>query len=133
MIHFNLEFMLLGIAGWFVQSLFKLKATRDTAVRNKIQFIWWEYYTDIISHSITFSLIALAVWLVEEWVPIVPGIEGLVKTFFVLTGITNGAIISYIFQFIGGKYSVTAKVKEASAYKSAIADDVNQTTEPTPK
>jgi hypothetical protein len=130
--HFNWEYFLLGIAGWFVQSLFKLKATQDTAKQNKIQFVWWEYYTDIISHLLTFSLIGLAVWLVEEWVPIIPSIQGLVKSFFVAVGISNGMIVSYIMQFIGSKFSVTSRVKDASAYKSQIADDVNGTVEPTP-
>ena len=132
--HFNWEYFLLGVAGWFVQSLFKLKAISDTAKQNKIQFVWYEYYTgELISHLITFSLIALGVWLVEEWFPIIPSIQGLIKTFFVAVGISNGMIVSYILQFIGGKFSVTAKVKEASAYKSQIADDVNGTTQPTPK
>lgn len=135
------ELFWLGFAGWLLQALLKSKAIQDDAKRNKIQYHFLEYFTnDWISHLITFTCVFIAAWKVDEINHVAPMLEGLMGFFFVAIGSSGGMIVSYIIQFIVSKVSflpnslsVATRVNEAVKYKTGIADDVNGTSEPTPK
>lgn len=135
MTHFNMEYFILGVLGWFVQSLLKSKSIQDKARKANVRYNFFEYYqTDWISHLIALTFIGIAVYIVEEVFIILPSLQGLVKTFFVAVGFTNGAIVSYLITFMGKKFSVNAKVNDAVDHKTSIADDVTGNKKgPTPK
>lgn len=130
---FNIEYFILGVVGWFAQSLLKSKAIQDKARKANIEYRFFEYYTnDWLSHSITFLCIAIAVYTVEEAFQVVPSLQGLVKTFFLAVGFTNGGIVSYLIGFVGSKFSVSNKVNDVLDAKTSIADEMEGNTKPTP-
>ena len=133
-LNFHPALFFMGLLGWLLQSLFKIKAMKTKAVKANVEFVWHEYFTnDAVGHLITLLSIIIADFAFDEVLRIAPSVADYVLFFFVTIGFTNGAVISYILEFISSK-TTNAKLNSAIDYKTTKSDEIDGTLgKPTPK
>ena len=114
--------------GMVLQALLKIKAIKEKAVKNNVQFSAKDYIVDDwISHSASVTTIFLFLFFVDEFTNINASVINYVKIGFAFVGYTGSDVASRLFSV------VNKRVNDSIGYKANIADIKNGTTEqPTP-